>query len=127
MADFEYRLEQHEESLRKLRKEYEEARDFTAILLDKAKNMGIKALGINKTSKKTQDKPWQDMNGRGHGIFAKKLTNRNGWPVVWQLAEEADIYAGCGNYQQAQIKYEKSAQLVDGIYELKDGIWIKTS
>ncbi len=122
MANFEDRLSQHEESLAKLRKEYEEARDFTAILLDKAKSMGIKALGINKTNKKTQDTPWSEMHS--YGIFAKE--RGSGWPLVWRLAEEADIYAGCGNNQQAQIKYNKSAQLIDGIYELKKGVWVKT-
>jgi hypothetical protein len=126
MANFEYRLTQQEKALVELRAEYEEARDFTAILLDKAKSMGIKALGINKNSKKTQDSPWSKMHG--YGIFAKEKTDDgNGWPMVWRLAEDAGIYAGCGNNQQAQIKSDKSAQLIDGIYELKKGIWIKSS
>ena len=126
MANFDYRIKQVEESVLKIRSEYEEARDFTAILLDKAKSMGIKALGINKTSKKTQDSPWSEMHG--YGIFAKeKGDDDKGWSLVWRLAEEMEIYAGCGNNQQAQIKHDKSAQLVDGIYELKAGIWKKTS
>lgn len=127
MANFDYRIKQVEESVLKIRSEYEEARDFTAILLDKAKSMGIKALGINKTSKKTQDSPWSEMHGL-YGIFAKERGDGGkGWPLVWRLAEEMEIYAGCGNNQQAQIKNDKSAQLVDGIYELKAGIWKKTS
>ena len=126
MANFDYRIKQVEESVLKIRSEYEEARDFTAILLDKAKSMGIKALGINKTSKKTQDSPWSEMHE--YGIFAKERGDvGKGWPLVWRLAEEMEIYAGCGNNQQAQIENDKSAQLVDGIYELKAGIWKKTS
>ena len=126
MANFDYRIKQVEESVLKIRSEYEEARDFTAILLDKAKSMGIKALGINKTSKKTQDSPWSEMHG--YGIFAKERGDGGkGWPLVWRLAEEMEIHAGCGNNQQAQIENDKSAQLVDGIYELKAGIWKKTS
>lgn len=87
MANFDYRIKQVEESVLKIRSEYEEARDFTAILLDKAKSMGIKALGINKTSKKTQDSPWSEMHG--YGIFAKERGDSGkGWPLVWRLAEE---------------------------------------
>lgn len=126
MANFDNRIEQVEESVKKLRLEYEQARDFTAILLDKAKSMGIKAVGINKTSSKTQDSPWSHMHG--YGIFAKERGHSGkGFPLVWELAKEMEIYAGCGNHQQAQITYDKSAQLVDGIYELKKGIWEKTS
>lgn len=119
MSDFEYKLRNMQEQIDKLKSDYIEAVKFTDHVLELAKSMGIERLGINKTDKTVQKNPWESAPS---SLFSKHKSDR-GWPAVWQLAREAGIHGGCGNSDQVQIN--SSASLVDGIYQLEKGKWIR--
>lgn len=113
-------LESLERQLATLRARFEAAEDMTAQVLAVAQAHGVDRIGINrcdKTVHETGNWPFAE-NGN---LFAKG--RQNGWPVVWQVAEDAGISAGCGNGDQHQISM--SARLIDGIYELRDGRWLR--
>lgn len=107
-----------QEQIDSLKADYEKSLQFTNAILKKAEEYGIKNLGINKTSKLVQESPWE---GAPSSLFAKER-HENGWPAVWKLAQ--DFFPGsCGNSGQYQIPSD--ALVIDGIYSLKNGKWIR--
>lgn len=107
-----------QEELDNLKSDYEKSMQFTNAILKKAEEYGIKNLGINKTSKLVQENPWESAPA---SLFAKE-EDKNGWPMVWTLAKDF-FDNSCGNSDQYQIP--SSAMVVDGIYSLKNGKWIR--
>ncbi len=117
--DFEYKLKMLELEVKAALTKLKDAEALTARVLAIAEKYGETIVGINKSDERlVGSKDW-DGRGMGHCLFAVGL-DEGGYPNVWRIAEEAGIYAGCGNYNQAQIIAEC---VVDGVYELRDGKW----
>jgi len=118
MSNFDYKIEEMQEQLDKLKSDYEEALQFTNNILKRAQDYRIEFLGINRTDERVQANPWDSAPS---SLFAKER-DENGNLQVWRLAR--DFFPGsCGNSEQYQIPHD--ATVVDGIYKFSDGKWEK--
>jgi hypothetical protein len=71
--------------------------------LDACLEYGIKRVAIcvaDKRIPRSLDFPF----GPQSSAFTLESARFNGWPSVWQAAEVAGVYDGCGNTAQAQVK-----------------------
>lgn len=104
-------------NIQDLKSEYEEARDFTAVFLDICRRREIELVSIGKRTELIESSASFPF-GVGGSAFAISKTGNS--TAIWGACEEAGIYQGCGNSGQAQIS---TAQLIDGVYRLQNGVW----
>lgn len=104
-----------------LAKAYAEAEDFTVRFLKCCRKHHIKLVSIGtKTDLIEGSKSFPF--GCGGSVFADER-ERDGYPAIWRVVQEMGISGGAGNRGQHQVNC--SAELVDGVYELKDKKWRK--
>ena len=119
-------IEQKQKELEKLIENlsvaYNEAREFTENFLKCCERHGINLVSVATRTKKI-DKCATYPFGCEDSVFAEGL--ENGWPTIWAVAEEIGIGCGCGNGNQHQITRNAKSKLIDGVYELKDGVWMR--
>lgn len=108
-----------ESEIKSLRQEIKEYSKFTDTFLKKCNKAGIKKVGIGKVL----DESWP-FGSRGSVFTDGKIRGKTNWPAIWGVVEEMGISGGCGNGGQHQVSSE--AKLLEGIYELKDGKWLRT-
>jgi len=107
-----------------LEEKHEAAKIMTAKLLTACKDKGITKLSICKRHKSvpsSMDFPF----GAAGNLFTyipKDNRDRNGWPPIWDIAGSLGLKNGCGNSNQTQVK---DSELIDGVYHLKKGVWIR--
>lgn len=106
-----------------------EARTFTAEFLACCQKHGIETVAINcKSDLVESTKHWPfDYNG---SVFADRDRDYGGgqkWPAIWEVVKEMEISGGAGNNGQHQIGGAKAYMLIDGVYQLKDGCWMKVN
>lgn len=105
----------------------DEAKRFTAKFLDCCQKYDIDTVAINcKSDLVESTRHWPfDYNG---SVFADRDRDYGGgqkWPAIWEVVKEMEISGGAGNNGQHQIGGAKACLLIDGVYQLKDGCWIK--
>ena len=86
--------------------------ELTKKLLLACKKEGYRFVAIGQAwnrIKASKDFPWPSIS-----IFCSPDVRRDGWPAIWDIARELGVYAGAGNYQQAQYK----GALTHGKYDL---------
>ena len=119
-------IEQKQKELEKLIENlsvaYNEAREFTENFLKCCERHGINLVSVATRTKKI-DKCATYPFGCEDSVFAEGC--ENGWPTIWAVVEEIGIGRGCGNSNQHQITWDAMSKLVDGVYELKDGVWMR--
>ena len=117
--DIESDIERLSRDLKALKDTYENARDFTSIYLQCCEKHGISLTSIGKkTDLISACKGWPF--GFKNNVFADE--EENGCPAIWKVCEEMKLGGGGGNTGQHQAS---CARLVDGVYKLKNGTWLK--
>ena len=109
-----------EECIIDLEHKYKNNVEFTTKFLKCCEENGIKKVGIQVIAddlKGSKNFPF----GAAGNVFADERLD--GWPAIWKVCEDMKISGGCGNSGQHQISSNASAKFIDGIYELKDGVW----
>ena len=102
---------------------YANAEERTAKVLAAAEANDVKRIGINCYNGWVYSGERFPFTARG-SIFAKGRDDQ-GWPVAWRIAKQAGIGDGCGNTEQHQVSNPDA--LIDGIYELRNGVWARVS
>lgn len=100
--------------------DFVESASFTDKFLNKCKQLGLSRVAVGIADQDTDGaKGW---NG-GYGMVFSNDHRTGTWPTIWKVIEDMQMEGGCGNSNQ----YQSSSvhRLVDGVYELKDGNWIK--
>lgn len=93
----------------------------TEELLSIAAECGVTVVGIGKKHPALKNEDWPF--GVGGSIFTPPVDRTpDGWPAAWHIARRAGISAGAGNTGQHQAD---TSRLVDGVYELKGGVWAR--
>lgn len=100
---------------------YNEARSFTQSFLNCCTKHEISTVAINVRTKKIEESVSFPFDPCG-SVFANG-NNEHGFPKIWGVVSELNISGGCGNSAQHQIDCAASARLIDGVYELQDGVW----
>lgn len=100
---------------------YNEACDFTHSFLDCCAKHEIPVVAINVRTKKIESSVSFPFDPYG-SVFASGTSER-GFPKIWDVVSELHISGGAGNGAQHQIDYAASARLIDGVYELRNGVW----
>jgi len=93
-------------------------KNITLKFLQACQKEGIRLVAIEaecKRIKSSVDFPF----GTGGSVFADKQ-NKDERPAIWTVVEKVGISGGAGNGGQHQIT---SAELISGVYELKNGKW----
>lgn len=116
--NFDYKIKQMEIEIKKLRKDFKNAKVFTGKLLAIAKKHGATAVGINKQDDTVITDAW---TSAPNSLFCKQKNKHYNYPLIWDVAKEAGVHSGCGNSDQVQAN---TAELIDGIYHLEKGRWI---
>ena len=97
----------------------EQAKTFTAQVLAAAERVGATRVGLNTYDDTVYS--YGEFAFSSSGSLFCKGSHENGRPLAWKVAEEAGISGGCGNGDQHQVR--NARMLIDGIYELRDGVW----
>lgn len=109
-----------EERINDLENKYKNNAEFTIEFLKCCEENGIKKVGIQKGAndlKGSIDFPF----GNEYSVYADERLD--GWPAVWKVCDDMKISGGCGNSGQHQISSQAAAKFINGVYELKDGVW----
>ena len=113
-----------------LKKQYEQAKDFTAIFLDKCKARDITKVSIGVKTKKipaTQNWPF---GFRGSVFsFVPKTAPEDGdshATRIWRVVDEMGISGSCGNSDQHLLASDGDEKLIDGVYEFRADNWNRT-
>jgi hypothetical protein len=115
-------LEQLNYEFGSFKKRYEIAHKFTQKFLNECGKAGYTRISIGKKHPSIpQTTTWPF--GYNGSVFAWPEDVREiGWPSIWRIVDRLKINGGCGNSHQHQIDTSK---LLDGVYHLKNGNWIK--
>jgi hypothetical protein len=112
-------------SIKEVRSSYESAKVFTEKFLGECKRAGITKVSIgmkHKSVPSTLDWPF----GHSSSVFAfqpkKAEMSNGGWPPIWGVVARLGIGGGCGNGDQHQAD---TSNLIDGVYNLRAGNWLK--
>lgn len=117
--DIESRIESLTSGLKDLKDTYEEAKDFTSLYLQCCEKHGISLTSIcRKTNLISACKGWPF--GFDDNVFADE--RKGTWPAIWAVCEEMNLGGGCGNTGQHQAN---CSRLIDGVYKLENGKWLK--
>ena len=127
--EFESEIKDLKERLQKMEDSLEKTKENTYRFLNICEKIGIKIVAINtKTDLIKSCSRWN--SGRGNA-FADEKTEDD-FPAIWEAVKVYDnttedidgkLGVGCGNTGQYQIN--SYALLMDGVYILEDGRWIK--
>ena len=105
---------------------YNSAAVTTKKLLAKCEAAGITKVAIGRKHKSVPASTNFPFGGFGSVFTFSPVKNKgskiDGWPAIWGICDELNINDGCGNTDQRQIKPDT---VVDGVYHLKKGYWIK--
>lgn len=133
--NYEYKIESavrnSEEALKKvkhLQRKYKEAKVVTSELLQKCEEKGVTRVSIGKRSNRVPSSEGFPFNTSGSVFtFTPKKNKTEGWPAIWGICDSLGVSGGCGNSEQRQLSNEGDEKLIDGLYELRNGVWIKTN
>jgi len=124
--DFDIRMKRLEEKgnhlqaeISDLKDEYLACSEFTTKFLETCSKYGISRVSISKKDEELEGCKYWPFGYQG-SVFADG--RHDGWPTIWRVVEELKIGGGCGNSGQYCVN---DANLVNGIYEFKDGQWNK--
>lgn len=109
--------------IKELKIAFENAKDFTCKFLGECKTQGITKVSIGVKSKRVPasfDFPFSQSTSIFQ--FVPKGVKQD-WPLIWGVCEKMGVSEGAGNSDQHQANM---SSLVDGVYELRKGKWIKT-
>lgn len=122
--DFEPRIQKIERDLKEVRVELEAAKKMTARFLAACQEAGISRVGIGKRDGRFKNSEGWPFSESG-SVFADGEHQKDRRPKIWVAHDSVpEIHGSCGNSGQHSAKTEI---LVDGIYELRNGCWDKTS
>lgn len=132
MEDYKSQLEKLQTQINTLKAKFESAQIFTHDFLEMCKEYDIQLVSIGKKTEKipaTINWPF----GHKGSVFTNEayemvktrenddsVTERKGYPAIWRVVSKAGISGGCGNSHQHQVR---DANLIEGVFELKDGVW----
>lgn len=129
--DFKYKIKDLGEQLEGVKSRLSEvddsfksANEFTGVFLDKCAEKGITKVSVGKKHKslpQSVDWPWSP-SGNVFAFQPKEVGKKSSWPPIWGVIEELGISGGAGNSDQHQID---TSNLIDGVYHLKKGKWMK--
>lgn len=91
----------------------------TESFLRECGNLGIKRVSIRNRDDKIKES-YSFPFGVMHSVFAEG--EHKGWPAIWRAVEKLGVGGGSGNRDQHQLKGD---ELIDGIYQIKNGKWSK--
>jgi hypothetical protein len=110
-----------------LKAEFAKAKKFTGEFLDSCAASGITKVAIGVSHKSIKSSTVHPF-GAGGSVFAfqpKKVRDKTTWPPTWRVVERMGISGGCGNSDQHQLSADGRDSLIDGVYHLKSGAWMK--
>ena len=106
------------QSLEIIKTDLAAATEFTAKFLDECERSGIKRVGVGRLPK---NKTWTF--GPSGSVFTfGGERDKSGCPAIWGVVTRLKISNGAGNSDQHQANL---SNLIDGVYELREGNWRK--
>lgn len=124
------RIITQKEALEKLNSEYKncvtefkKASQFTEKFLKECAKKGITRIAIQEYDndlKSCKNWPFEYDNN----VFTNEAKTSE-WPAIWGVLKKFGIDGGCGNSMQHNLNEKGQALLVDGVYQLKAGKWLK--
>lgn len=124
MKDYRNAVKELESQLKELKVSLKDAEKQTATFLKKCSEFGIEKVSIGKHPGES----WP-FGGAGNVFtFSDERTPKTkghsaGWPAIWGVVEELGISTGCGNTDQHNVG--KGENLMEGIYQMKNGKWTR--
>jgi hypothetical protein len=106
--------------IKRIKEQLKDARVFTAQFLTKCKKYKITKVSIGRkhdSVESTVNWPF----GHEGSVFSDDVECKM-WPAIWRVVEEMGISGGCGNLNQHNAN---TSRLIDGVYHLKDGKWMR--
>lgn len=124
MNDYKIKIKELEDAVKNLKLEYKASLEITTKVLTECKKQGIKRVSIGKKTDLIESAKIWGSGGWGcrGSIFADEYS-KDGHPAIWEVAHNTKIGGGCGNSGQYQVRYD--ANLMEGVWELRDGKWKK--
>lgn len=109
----------------------DKATEKTSDFLGKCAAVGYDRVSIGKKHKSipyTESWPFE-FNG---SVFAfasgreyKTQPQQDRWPAIWGIVGDCGYGGGAGNSHQYQLNSAARNELIDGVYHLRKGKWIK--
>jgi hypothetical protein len=93
--------------------------DRTFIFLSRCKAYGIKRVAIGVADRRIKTSVDFVFGGEGSAFQSPIGREYNGWPAIWQAAEDVRIRR-CGNHGQTEV----ANWLDDGFYDLTTDAWM---
>lgn len=119
-------IERNNSALASVKANLVKARIFTAKFLNECGKVGITKVAIRKEDRDIpSSKNWPFYHGGSVFAFGKRKDE--GFPPIWGVVERMGISSGCGNDDQHQIVEDPDTILIDGVYHLQSGKWIRVS
>lgn len=115
-------LTQLEETVKLLRLKFDNQKKITSEFLEECGCVGITKVAIRKVHKSVPSSIGFPF-GAGNSVFAfQPKSVKSDWPPIWGVVNKMNIGGACGNSDQHQLGGD---DLIDGVYHLKKGRWIK--
>ena len=127
MKDLREELEEAEKSfndtIKEIKSELKVSEKITQRLLNKCGKSGITRVSIGKRNSKVPASQNWSFYSCHNSVFTwpEGVKDKEGWPVIWGIVDELKIDGGCGNSNQKQVS--DNANLMEGVYELKNRQW----
>lgn len=103
---------------------FREAKKLTTEFLAACGKRGIKRVAIGVSSKLVPRSTEFPFGASGSAFqYPENASTENGRVAIWAAAEEVGVHGVCGNHAKVQILVSKP--LIEGVFELKNGDWIK--
>ncbi len=116
-------LADHAQRLDVVEAQLKNAREFTDKFLSECSKAGITKIAISKKTDTIPSSKEYPFGVTGNVFaFQPKKRAQGSWPPIWGVCEKFGIGGGCGNSDQHQID---DSSLIDGVYHLKSGKWMR--
>lgn len=105
--------------------DYNHALEETNKFLADCSASGLRKVSIEKRHESIPESMDFAFGAQGNvfGIGINDSRDESGWPAIWGVVKRSGYSGGCGNGNQYQI--ESGHSLIDGVYHLKGGKWMK--
>lgn len=121
MKNYFKQIEDAEVKLKTLQAELKDAKKQTTAFLKKCAEYDITKVYIGVSP---EEREWP-FGGCGSVFTVGNAKAPSGdWPAIWGVVEELGISGGAGNTDQHQVRNEN---LIEGVYEVKNGNWRRVS
>lgn len=120
MKDFRESLKIQEQGIKNTLAEMRVAEKQTADFLKRCAKAGYTKISVGKRTKENNGWPF----GTQGSVWGFPEEHRiDDWPAIWKITKDMNISQGAGNGHQHQVGNEN---LMEGVYELKNGYWLRT-